>query len=378
MYVIKAVKKTSLIRYALLIFCIVLLCAAFGIVQNHDRQVIAQQGTETEPDWTSILGSLFSQRDSQVLSGDTDALQSMFLTDERNGQYAYENEVFRSRYLRSWAEKQGVSLQNISSRISIVRSKEVGRGYAFYLIVSTEYTYCYPDDPQTLNMFRMGAYHSIDLIPGDSSSQWIISREWYDDPMTKSFSAEAYTPETTEYIAAQSPADLSGLSEARLAAVQYADTYCGAASDGSNGYKYNNEYTDYNPLGGNCANFASQALYEGGGFKKNGTWNYRAGKGSRAWINAQGFKDYLLYSGRGELIARGKYSDVYKASYQLRPGDIVAYAHKGDTSHISIVTGQDSKGYPLVNSHNLDRYRVPWDIGWNTDSYSFYLIRVNY
>lgn len=376
MYVIKAVKKTTLIGYASLIFFIAILSFLLGLVQNDGLETMAQD--ELEPDWTDILTRIYLQRDSCVLSGDTGALETMFLTDERNGQWAYENEVFRSRYLANWAEKQGVRLLDIRSRISLVRRKAVGRGYAFYLIVSTEYSYTYPNDPETVNMFRMGAYHSVDLIPGDSENNWIISREWYDDPMTKSFHSNVYTPDMTAFISSHAPADLTGLSEARAAVVRYADTYCGAASDGSNGYKYNEEYTDYNPLGGNCANFASQALFEGGGFKKNQTWNYRAGKGSRAWINAQGFKDYLLYSGRGSLIARGKYPDVYKAAFDLRPGDMIAYAHKGDVSHISIVTGQDSKGYPLVNSHNLDRYRVPWDIGWNTNSYSFYLIRVNY
>ncbi len=376
MYVIKAIKKTTLIGYASLIFFIAVLSFLLGMVQNDGLETIAQY--EPEPDWAAVLASLYSQRDRCVLSGDTDTLKAMFLTEERNGQWAYENEVFRSRYLKNWAEKQGVRLLDISSRISIVRSKAVGRGYAFYLIVSTEYSYAYSDDPESFNMFRMGSYHSIDLIPGENENDWIISREWYDDPMTKSFKADIYTPEMTEFIAAHAPADLAGLSDARKATVQYADAYCGAASDGSNGYKYNEEYTDYNPLGGNCANFASQALYEGGGFKKNSKWNYKAGKGSRAWVNAQGLKDYLLYSGRGSQLARGKYPDVYKAAFDLRPGDIIAYAYKGDVSHISIVTGQDSKGYPLVNSHNLDRYRVPWDIGWNTNSYSFYLIHVNY
>lgn len=376
MYVIKAVRITTLIGYASLIFFVVILSFMLGLVQDEGLQTISQD--EPEPDWAKVLTEMFSQRDRCVLSGDTDALMTMFLTDERNGHWAYENEVFRSRYLKSWAEKQGVRLLDISSRISLLRSKAVGRGYAFYLIVSTEYTYVYPDDPETFNMFRMGGHHSVDLIPGEGQNQWIISREWYDDPMTKSFNSDIYTPEMAEYIASQTPVDLTDLSETRRAAVEYADKYCGAASDGSNGYKYNEEYTDYNALGGNCANFASQALFESGGFKKNGTWNYRAGKGSRAWVNAQGFKDYMLYSGRGSLIARGKYPDVYKAAFELRPGDVIAYAHKGDVSHISIVTGQDSKGYPLVNSHNLDRYRVPWDIGWNTNSYSFYLIHINY
>lgn len=375
MYVIKTVKKTTLIGYSLLVFFIITFSLLLWLTPEDSLETMADA---EEPDWSRILDAMFTLRNNCVASGNTETLQSIFLTDERNGQWAYENEDFRSKYLVKWAAKQGVKFLDIRSKIKILRSKPVGRGYAFYLIASTEYTYTYPNDPDTINMFRIGGYHSMDLIPGDKDGEWIISREWYDDPMTKSFDTEIYTPEMTEFIAGHAPADFSGLSDARLATVHYADTYCGTASDGSNGYEYNPEYTNYNALGGNCANFASQALYEGGGFKKNQTWNYRAGKGSRAWVNAEGFKDYLLNSGRGSLIARGKYKDVYQSAFELRPGDMVAYAYKGDVTHISIVTGQDSKGYPLVNSHNLDRYRVPWDIGWNTNRYSFFLIRVNY
>ena len=36
-----------------------------------------------------------------------------------------------------------------------------------------------------------------------------------------------------------------------------------------NEFKYNKKYRDYNPQGGDCANFASQILFEGGKFKKN-------------------------------------------------------------------------------------------------------------
>ena len=376
MRVIKVVKKSRLIGLSILVFFIATL--AVMLVLSPDKGIVVMSPAEEEPDWTAVISKLFTLRDGCVLHGKVEPLKAIFLTDERNGQWAYDNEAARSRYLKKWAAKQGVEFRDIRTDIRILRSKSVGRGYAFYLIASTEYTYAYLNEPDTQNIFRLGGYHSLDLIPGEAEGAWIISREWYDDPLAKSFNEDLYTDAMTEVIAGHTLVDLTSLAEARLAAVRYADQYCGAASDGSNGYQYNTEYTDYNALGGNCANFASQVLYEGGGFKKNSTWNYKAGKGSRAWVNAQGFKDYLLYSGRGSLLARGKYADVYQVAFDLRPGDIIAYAYKGDVSHISVVTGQDSKGYPLVNSHNLDRYRAPWDIGWNTGNYSFYLIRVNY
>ncbi|WP_443662559.1 amidase domain-containing protein, partial [Clostridium sp.] len=31
---------------------------------------------------------------------------------------------------------------------------------------------------------------------------------------------------------------------------------------------------------------------------------------------------------------------------------------------------------PLVNTHTIDRYRVPWDLGWGDKNINFYLIHV--
>lgn len=174
------------------------------------------------------------------------------------------------------------------------------------------------------------------------------------------------------------PKDLSNLSQKRLDTIKYLEQYCGAASEPQYNYSYNKRYRDYNPQGGDCANFASQALFEGGKFKKTSAWNYDESGATKAWLNADGFSDYLLYSGRGSLIAKGYYEKVYKSAYQLLPGDIVAYEKGGRITHVSVVSGMDSKGYPLVTCHNTDRNRVPWDLGWSNKSIQFWFIRVNY
>jgi len=38
------------------------------------------------------------------------------------------------------------------------------------------------------------------------------------------------------------------------------------------------------------------------------------------------------------------------------------YEEKGRLEHLAVVVARDSRGYPLVNSHTADRYRVPWDL----------------
>ena len=63
---------------------------------------------------------------------------------------------------------------------------------------------------------------------------------------------------------------------------------------------------------------------------------------------------------------------------KLRPGDFVGYEKGGRITHVSTVTGQDSKGYPLVTCHNTDRLLVPWDLGWSDKKMKFWLIRVHF
>jgi len=211
------------------------------------------------------------------------------------------------------------------------------------------------------------------------NDRWLISKEWYNDPFADSLKLDNIKVDSIrEYILSQGPRDFSNIGERRQNAVEYAHRYCGAASEEKYGFQYNKKYRNYNSQGGDCANFASQILYEGGKFKKTYSWNYDKKGATRAWLNAQGFKDYMISSGRASLIAYGSYEKVYKASYKLLPGDFVAYEKKGKVTHISVVTGADSKGYALVTCHNTDRNDVPWDLGWSNSNIRFWLVRVHY
>lgn len=364
--------KNVTVLYLILLLLIIAVFVFILPSGSNERDVI----NNDYEDWDKIIGGIFCLRNDCLLNKDMDTLKNLFLTEEKNGRWAYEFEVQRAKYLSGWAAKQGALFTKISSDIIIKSVKQVGRGYSFYVMTSNEYTYVYEDSPETENIFRLGSYHSVDLIPTDEDN-WIISREWYDDPLLDSINPGDVTEEMTAYITSHSPIDISSISASRVAAVQYADMYCGTASDGQNNFSYNSEYTNYNALGGDCANFASQALLAGG-FKKNGTWNYVGGKGSRAWVNAQALKNFMVYSGRASQLAKGSYKEVYQYAYSLRPGDIVAYVKKGKVTHVSVVTGVDSKGYPLVSCHNLDRNRVPWDIGWSGDNVMFVLLNVSY
>ncbi|MGK0468356.1 amidase domain-containing protein [Clostridium sp.] len=326
---------------------------------------------------TSYIQQIFQKRNKAILSGDLELIKSIYNMDTKYGTWAYEFEKRKMNYVNKWAQKQGVKFIDITPTVIIKRIKGNSPNFSIYLLCSTEYKYVYVNQPEVVNTSRIGTYHVLQVTREDNS--FIVSKEWYKDPFGDSLNLENIKADSIkEYILSQNARDLSTLNERRIKAVEYADKYCGAATTSQHDYKYNKNYRDYNPQGGDCANFASQILFEGAKFKKNGAWNYDKNGATKSWLNADGFKRYMVYSGRASIIAYGSYDKVYKASYKLLPGDIVAYEKKNDITHISVVTGSDSRGYSLVSCHNSDRNKVPWDLGFSNKNIKFWLIRVHY
>ncbi|AKC63610.1 amidase domain-containing protein [Clostridium sporogenes] len=327
---------------------------------------------------TKLIDDIFENRNKALLKGDLEFIESIYDTDTKYGVWAYEHEKKKIKYLHNWEKKQGVRFIDIKPKVVIRNIKENKDKYSINLLCSTEYKYIYENEPEKVNTSTIGTNHLVNL--DKQEDEWVITKEWYKDPFADSLNINNLKKpdDIREYILSNSSRDFSDLNERRLSSIEYADKYCGTASNGKYGYKYNKKYRNYNPQGGDCANFASQILFEGGKFRKNSAWNYDSKGATRAWVNADGFKDYMIYSGRASVIAHGDYEKVYKASYNLLPGDFVAYEKKGDITHISVVTGADSKGYSLVSCHNTDRNKVPWDLGWNDKGIKFWLVRVHF
>ncbi len=371
MFVVVKAKRIILTLCALL-----LLAAEVTALYFFTTRSAATAANITEGEIEFLLDNIARIRNNALLKGDTETVKALYDTNRRNGLYAYDHEVKKIKYIANWSEKQGVKFTKVDSTVAVKWDRMNKNGsLTVNFLMSTEYWYIYNDSPGVVNELRIGTYHEIDLKPDGSS--WLITREWYTDPFADSLDLEKLkTDEIQQTILSHGPRDFSDMNERRTAAVEYADKYVGAADSGENDYSYNKEYKNYNNVGGDCANFVSQVLLAGG-FKKSGSWNYQK-DGSRAWLKSAYLKDFMLSSGRGSLITSGSYSKVLALSYELLPGDIVAYYKKGKIVHVSVVTGADSKGYALVNCHNTDRYRVPWDLGWSNSGIKFYFIRVNY
>lgn len=325
---------------------------------------------------SKAIEEIYQKKNVAIINKDLEFIQSIYDLNTKYGTWAYQYEVSKVKYIQNWSEKQGVKFTEITPKVVIRRLNVNGSKATANLICSTEYKYTYLNEPDVINVSRIGTYHALTLQ--DQNGEWIITKEWYKDPFADSLNLENIKEEDIrQYILSQPSRNLSGINERRKGAVDYADRFCGAASEEQYGFRYNNKYRDYNPQGGDCANFASQVLFEGGKFKKNMAWNYDRVGATGPWLNADKFKNYWINSGRASIIAYGSYEKVYKASYKLLPGDFVAYEKNGDITHISVVTGADSKGYSLVTCHNSDRNKVPWDLGWSNKKLRFWLVHVH-
>lgn len=323
-------------------------------------------------DYNTMIEENINTRNEAILKQDKKKIQKLYDLEIKYSIWAYEHEINKMKYLHSWSEKQGINIISIDAKPIINWVKENDEKISLDITLSTEYKYVYKDDIKNINTFRIGTYHAMDIEKRDK--KWIITKDWYDDPFGDNLGVKKEEIENINKIIAKGNKNLQ-TNETREDIVKYMDKYLGAADNGENNYKYNNKYKNYNSIGGDCTNFASQSLFEGGAFEKTYGWNYEK-EGTKAWVNAQGFKDYLLYSGRGKAIKHGSYSEVINESYNLSKGDIIAYEKKGKVVHICVVSGIDSKGYRLVNSHNTDRFRVPWDLGFTSKGVKFWLIKL--
>ena len=122
-------------------------------------------------------------------------------------------------------------------------------------------------------------------------------------------------------------------------AIAYADKYC---------INYNSSYNSYKGKGGDCANFVSQCLYNGG-FKQDSVWY----KHSVAWINVM------------KQIAHFKqYGTFMNASDEtILKGNPIYFDWNGDSTydHATICVGRNNSGKPILDSHTKDLYHATWD-----------------
>jgi hypothetical protein len=112
--------------------------------------------------------------------------------------------------------------------------------------------------------------------------------------------------------------------------------------------------------GGDCTNFVSQALYEGGWIMVYPSWNslnpwwaeklnYDRHQRSRSWGSAEQFKNFLKYSGRARpcLLTELMFGDVIQQGLSGRD----------HVSHTMIIT-RTAQGKIFLSYHSTDHLNI--------------------
>ncbi|MBZ9606831.1 amidase domain-containing protein [Clostridium estertheticum] len=403
-------KSINRIRISIIIFPFILLLCLFcykpdTFYINKDTAIPTISLVDSDKtEVTKALEDIYKERCSMFITKDLTNLPNYFDTSQKLGKWSLEHEVKRLSYFNDWSSQRDMNFIKVESTPKVRKITSTKRGIRLLVDEYYKFQYSYKNDiAPTTNVFGVGLTHSIELIKKEG--KWVVYSDWYLDcfeDALKSYLGEIkdvklnankqpiYKLENCPKISSELKVITKGHYD-KINAVKYADKYCGIPWASGNSTKYNKRYTNYTGIGGNCTNYVSQSMgdKEGGGLKFDGTWNctykkYDGADGSSAWVNADAFKNYLLYSGRGKLLGKGTFKELISpipgypcgAVQKLDIGDLICYAKGSDIDHFAMVTGFDSHGYPLVNTHTIDRYHVPWDLGWGDKNINFYLIHV--
>ncbi|MGN1329526.1 MAG: amidase domain-containing protein [Eubacterium sp.] len=117
--------------------------------------------------------------------------------------------------------------------------------------------------------------------------------------------------------------------------------------------KRNSAYLNFDGIGGDCTNFASQCLFAGTGvmnYRRDTGWYYNSPNDrAAAWSGSSYLIKFLLNnSGEGPVGEPGEL-------YRLEIGDLIFLSNSAEYYHTLVVTGF-SKEVPLVAAHTDDSF----------------------
>ena len=151
----------------------------------------------------------------------------------------------------------------------------------------------------------------------------------------------------------------------RSTAVEYAKKWA---------FERNPGYYDFDGIGGDCTNFASQCLYAGSGvmnYTRDVGWYYiSANDRAAAWSGAQYFHNFITAnSGVGPVAVNSDISN-------LQLGDFIQLHNGTEFYHTLMITGF-SGSEPLIAAHTRDAYMTPLSLYTYAEPFGLHITGVH-
>lgn len=128
-------------------------------------------------------------------------------------------------------------------------------------------------------------------------------------------------------------------------------------------FSRNPKYFNFDGIGGDCTNFASQCLFAGSGVMNDTPvfgWFYRSASDRTAsWTGVEYFYNFLVGNAEGIGDGVGPYAQEVELS-ALQVGDFIQLGRATDDFyHTPVVVGFSQNGTPLVAAHSYDAFLRP-------------------
>lgn len=334
-------------------------------------QTLAQDSM-LDADLLAAVEGYFSDREQSFLGVVPEAPLMVDSPDQ-----SFAQQVRWSQAVSDFADRASVSVLDAVTTAFTDSAEVVTREDGTLAVYIREWTFCdyddLSDDAFASDVMGFGLYHKLTYAP--SGASWVLLSDEYDatagfnlctmnDSTWQELAEMDYVPTEEDYF----PEDSLNMTPAEPkwgyyadydpdSASVYSDRYVYHGASGGAVYEsyYNSAYANYNSVGGDCANYASQCIYAGGMPMTVGTpylrdgWFYISGSNrSGTWTRTDFLQEWM--DDHWGVLTAASDDTVFK-------GSPVFYRD----AHTTFCVGYNSAGVPIINSHNNDWYHAPWD-----------------
>ena len=117
--------KNKYIKIIVMSLCLILPLGLGSIIYKLNSKVSEIEAIKIDEDdqikqqYQLLLQNLFDYRNKAILEQNEEILKELYDTDKKTGLWAYEHEVEKMKYLKNWSSKQGVTFNDIKTKVKI-------------------------------------------------------------------------------------------------------------------------------------------------------------------------------------------------------------------------------------------------------------------